>query len=320
MKIVVLDGFTLNPGDLSWQTLKEIGEAMIYDRTENVPDQIVAAIGDAEIIFTNKTVLNKEVLKRIPKVKYIGVLATGYNVVDVKIASKLGITVTNVPGYSTNAVAQMAFALLLELTNRVGAYCVAVKSGEWIRSVDFSFSKGSMVELYGKNIGIIGFGQIGKAVAKIAQAYGMNVLVNTNTISSELETESLRFVNRDELFQKSDVISLHCPLTEKTRGIICKESIGIMKKGVLIINTARGELIVEEDLAQALNNGQIAGAAVDVISAEPMKKDNPLLSAKNCIITPHVAWATKASRERLMQTAVENLKSFLKGKPVHVVK
>ncbi len=319
MKIVVLDGFTLNPGDLSWDGLKKLGDVVIYNRTEKNTEQIVKAIDKAEIIFTNKTVLDKEVLEQTPFVKYIGVLATGYNVVDVKTAAKMGMVVTNVPGYSTNAVAQMTFALLMELTNRVGEYCIAVKSGEWIRSVDFSFSKGSITELYGKNLGIIGFGQIGRAVAKIGQAYGMKVLVNSNRKFPEMETDSLRFVNQQELFKSSDVISLHCPLTEKTKGIINKDSINTMKEGVFLINTARGELIVEEDLKEALNSGKVGGAALDVISAEPMKNENPLLNAKNCILTPHIAWATKASRERLMLTAVGNLEAFLEGKPVHVV-
>jgi len=319
MKIVVLDGYTLNPGDLSWEDLNKLGEVVIYDRTEKNTEHIAKAIGKAEIIFTNKTVLDKKVLEQVPFVKYIGVLATGYNVVDIKTAAEMGMVVTNVPGYSTNAVAQMTFALLMELTNRVGEYCIAVKSGEWIRSVDFSFSKGPITELYNKNFGIIGFGQIGRAVAKIAQAYGMKVLVNSNRKFPEMETDSLSFVSREELFKSSDVISLHCPLTEKTKGIINKDSINTMKEGVFLINTARGELIVEEDLKEALNSEKVGGAALDVISAEPMKKENPLLDAKNCIITPHIAWATKASRERLMHTAVDNLKAFLKGNPVNVV-
>lgn len=319
MKIVVLDGYTLNPGDLSWDNLKNLGDVTIYERTEKSTEKIIRAIDGAEIIFTNKTILDEDVLKQVPSVKYIGVLATGYNVVDVKTAANMNMLVTNVPGYSTNAVAQMTFALLLELTNRAGAYCIDVKSGEWIRSVDFSFTKGSLIELYGKKIGIIGFGQIGRAVAKIAQAFGMKVLVKSNRKFPEMETDNLRFTDLDELFADSDVISLHCPLTEKTKGIINKESINKMKEGVLLINTARGELIDESDVTKALNSGRIGGAALDVVSAEPMKKDNPLLDAKNCIITPHIAWATKAARERLMSTAVNNLKAFLEGNPVNVV-
>jgi glycerate dehydrogenase len=320
MKIVVLDGYTLNPGDLSWKALQELGEVSLFDRTPNNTSSIVSAVGEAEIIFTNKTVLSKEVLMQIPSVKYIGVLATGYNVVDMKTANEMGITVTNVPGYSTNAVAQMTFALLMELTNKVGRYCISVRSGDWIRSIDFSYNKGSIMELHGKYLGIVGFGQIGRAVAEIAQAFGMKVLVHSNRKFPEKETDCLRFTDPEELFRTSDVISLHCPLTEKTKGIINKDSINTMKDGVLLVNTARGELIVETDLTEALNSGKVGGAALDVISSEPMKKENPLLNAKNCIITPHIAWATKASRERLMNTAVDNLRAFLKGSPVHIVK
>lgn len=319
MKIVILDGYTLNPGDLSWEGLQKVGNVIIYDRTENEVDKILNAIDDAEIIFTNKTILNKEVLEKAPNIKYIGVLATGYNVVDIATAKELGITVTNVPGYSTNAVAQMTFALLLELTNQVGIHNNAVHAGEWSNSLDFCFSKTPLIELSNKTIGIIGFGQIGSATAKIAQAFGMKVLVNSNRSFPELETETLQFIDLDTLFAQSDVISLHCPLTEKTERIINKSSIERMKKGVMIINTARGALIVEEDLKNALNSGKVGGAAIDVASVEPMSKENPLFQAKNCVITPHIAWAPKEARKRLMKIATHNLKAFLNGDPMNVV-
>ncbi len=319
MKIVILDGYTLNPGDLSWEGLQKVGNVIIYDRTENEVDKILNAIDDAEIIFTNKTILNKEVLEKAPNIKYIGVLATGYNVVDITTAKKLGITVTNVPGYSTNAVAQMTFALLLELTNQVGIHSNAVHAGEWSNSLDFCFSKTPLIELSNKTIGIIGFGQIGSATVKIAQAFGMKVLVNSNRSFPELETETLKFTDLDTLFAQSDVISLHCPLTEKTERIINKSSIERMNKGVIIINTARGALIVEEDLKNALNSGKVGGAAIDVASVEPMPKENPLFQAKNCVITPHIAWAPKEARKRLMKIATHNLKAFLNGDPMHVV-
>ena len=320
MKIVVLDGFTLNPGDLSWEELKKIGNLTVFDRTENEVDIVVKAIANAEFIFTNKTVLNKEILKKVPNVKYIGVLATGYNVVDIEAANELGITVTNVPAYSTDAVAQFTFALLLELTNQVGIHNTAVKVGEWENSIDFSFTKTPLIELNNKILGIIGFGRIGQAIAKIARAFGMKIVVYSNRQFPELENDSLKFTDIDNLFKQSDVISLHCPLTKKTKGIINKNSIREMKDGVIIINTARGELIVEEDLKNALNSGKIVGAGIDVVSKEPIKKDNPLLQAKNCFITPHIAWASKEARTRLMYNAVRNLEEYLKGNPINVVK
>jgi len=319
MKIVILDGYTLNPGDLSWEEFKKIGDLIVLDRTENSPEKVIEAIGDAEIIFTNKTLLTKDVLGNVPKVKYIGVLATGYNVVDIAIANDLGITVTNVPAYSTDAVAQFTFALILELTNQVGIHHTAVKKGAWVNSIDFSFTKTPLIELNGKTIGIIGFGRIGQATAKIAQAFGMKLMVYSNRKYAELESDSFKNVDLETLFSESDIISLHCPLTEKTEGLINKNSIERMKDGVMIINTSRGPLIVEEDLKNALNSGKIGGAGVDVVSVEPIKKDNPLLQAKNCIITPHIAWAPKEARERLMNIAVTNLEEFLKGKPVNVI-
>lgn len=320
MKIVILDGYTLNPGDLSWKGLEKLGDLKVLDRTVNNSKKVINAIGDAEIIFTNKTIINKEVLERVPNVKYIGVLATGYNVVDIATANNLGITVTNVPAYSTDAVAQFTFALILELTNQVGIHSAAVNDREWVNSIDFCFTKTPLIELNGKTLGIIGFGRIGQTTVKIAQAFGMKVRVFSNRKFPELESESFKNSNLDELLSDSDIISLHCPLTEKTEGIINKNSIKKMKDGVMIINTSRGPLIVEEDLKDALNSGRVAGAAVDVVSFEPIKASNPLIKAKNCIITPHIAWAPKEARERLMNIAVANLEGFLKGKPVNVIK
>ena len=319
MKIVILDGYTLNPGDLNWEGLEKFGNLIVLDRTENSPEKVIEAIGDAEIIFTNKTLITKEVLVNVPKVKYIGVLATGYNVVDITAAHELGITVTNVPAYSTDAVAQFTFALILELTSQVGIHNTAVKGGEWENSIDFSFTKTPFIELNGKTLGIIGFGRIGQATVKIAQAFGMKVMVFSNRKYPELESENFKNSSLDELLAQSDIISLHCPLTDKTEGIINKNSIDKMKEGVMLINTSRGPLIVEEDLKNALNSGKVGGAGIDVVSEEPIKKSNPLLQAKNCIITPHIAWAPKEARTRLMDIATSNLKEFLKGNLVNVV-
>ena len=319
MKIVVLDGFTLNPGDLSWDSLKELGDLSVYDRTEKVASEIIKAIGSAEIVFTNKTPLSEEVLKQVPFVKYIGVLATGYNIVDTTAAKELGIIVTNIPTYGTAAVAQLTFALILELCHHAGDHNAAVKNGDWSRSVDFCFWNTPLIELEGKTLGIIGFGKIGQATAKIAQAFGMSVLFNNTGKTTRLETEACKYATRDELFAESDFISLHCPLLESTQGIINKENISKMKDGAMIINTSRGPLVVEQDLADALNSGKIAAAAVDVVSVEPILTENPLLTAKNCIITPHIAWAPKESRIRLMGTAIENLSAFLNGRPQNIV-
>jgi glycerate dehydrogenase len=319
MKIVILDGYTLNPGDLSWEKLKKFGELTIYDRTEYDNDKIINAIGDAGIIFTNKTPLPKEVLDKVPSLKYIGVLATGYNVVDVDTAKDLGIVVTNVPGYGTTAVAQMTMALLLEMCHHVGEHNRAVKEGEWSKSMDFCFWNYPLIELDGKTMGIIGFGRIGQATAKLAQAFGMNILTSGSSKKPELESSTCKQVDLEELLAKSDVISLHCPLTPETEGIVNASNISKMKHGAMIINTSRGQLIVEQDLKEALDNGKLAGAALDVVSKEPIDKDNPLLDANNCIITPHIAWASKESRDRLLNTALENLEAFLKGSPINVV-
>jgi len=319
MNIVVLDGYTLNPVDLSWDGIRNFGHVTLHDRTGNSADQIIKTIGDAEIVLTNKTPLTGEILKQVPSVKYIGVLATGYNVVDTAAAKKLGIVVTNVPAYSTDSVAQLTFALLLEICHHVGSHSQAVFKGDWSSSVDFCFWNYPLIELSGKTMGIIGFGRIGQTVAKIAQTFGLKVLVNDNNKIPSLENENCKYVSTEVLFAESDIISLHCPLTESNRELINRNSISKMKDGVILINTARGPLINEADLSNALNSGKVGGAAVDVVSVEPIKADNPLLKAKNCIITPHIAWAPKEARIRLMDIAVENLRAFLAGKPRNVV-
>ncbi|WP_343330162.1 D-2-hydroxyacid dehydrogenase [Polaribacter staleyi] len=319
MNLVVLDGFTLNPGDLSWDGLKQFGDLKVYDRTAFDTETIVKYIGNATVVFTNKTPLTKSVLEKIPTLKYIGVLATGYNVVDVEYAKEQGITVTNIPAYSTRSVAQFTIGLLLEMCHNIGKHNAAVQNGEWLTSLDFTFSKSPLIELVGKTIGIIGFGEIGQATAKLAAAFGLNILVHSRTKYPELETETCQYVSLETLFKKADIISLHCPLTESTTGIINKTTIDKMKDGVFIINTSRGGLIIEEDLRDALNSGKVASAAVDVISTEPMLANNPLLNAKNCIITPHIAWAPKEARTRLMQTAVNNLDAFINGNPINVI-
>ena len=317
MKIVVLDGYTLNPGDLSWDGFKALGDVVVYDRTS--ADQTAERIGDADIVITNKTVIDQDVLDACPTVKYIGVLATGYNVVDIVAAKNRGIPVTNVPAYGTRAVSQFAIALLLEICHHIGEHSQTVRAGDWTQSLDFCYWNHPLIELAGKTIGIIGFGRIGQQTATIAQALGMKVLAHANHRKTELESETLQYADLDVLFAKADIISLHCPLFESTKGIINKDSIGKMKDGVIIINTSRGPLIVEEDLADALNSGKVHAAAVDVVSAEPISADNPLLQAKNCIITPHIAWAPQESRVRLLNIAVDNLKSFLTNAPVNVV-
>ncbi len=319
MNIVVLDGYTLNPGDLSWDGIKQFGNLTVYDRTNNNIDSIVRNIGCAEVVFTNKTPLSGEVLVKVPSVKYIGVLATGYNVVDVASAKELGITVTNIPAYGTTAVAQFTFALILELCHHVGAHSEAVKKGAWARSLDFCLWDYPLIELAGKTIGLIGFGRIGQATAGIAQSFGLKVLAYDTYRDHDLENENCKYVSLDVLFRESDIVSLHCPLLESTREIINKNSLAQMKDGVLIINTARGQLINESDLCNALNSGKVGGAALDVVSEEPIKEDNPMLRARNCFITPHIAWAPIESRSRLMDIAVNNLRAFLKGEPINLI-
>ena len=315
MNIVVLDGFALNPGDLSWDAIKQFGNCTIYDRTP--PELTFERAKNAEVIFTNKVLLDTELLEKLPKLKFIGVLATGYNVVDVEAAGKAGIVVTNIPSYSTDSVAQMVFSHILNFAQNVAVHAKSVKSGDWANSIDFAYWKTPQVEIAGKTLGIIGFGQIGQAVAKIGLAFGMNVIFNNR---SKKQTDlNARQVDLDLLLSESDFISINCPLTSDNKGFINSASMGKMKKSAFLINTGRGQLINEQDLADALNSGKIAGAGLDVLSSEPPAKDNPLQTAKNCTITPHIAWATFEARTRLMNIACGNLKSFIEGKPKNVV-
>ena len=317
MKIVVLDGYTLNPGDISWEGMEAFGKVTVYDRTK--AEEVVERIGDAEVVYTNKTPITKETMDACPGMKFIGVLATGYNIVDVAAAKEKGIPVSNIPTYGTAAVSQFAIALLLELCHHIGEHSDAVKAGEWTSNPDWCFWKYPLVELAGKNMGIIGFGRIGQDTGKIAQALGMKVLAYDAFKRPELESDTCKYVDLDTLLAQSDVISLHCPLFPDTEGIINKDTIAKMKDGVMIINDSRGPLIVEQDLRDALDSGKVAGAALDVVSTEPIQMDNPLLGAKNVILTPHIAWAPKESRQRLMDIAVDNLKCYVDGKPQNVV-
>ena len=311
MKIVVLDGYTENPGDLSWGGLEALGEVAVYDRTP--AEQVLARVGDAEIVYTNKTVLSRAQIEAMPRLRFIGVLATGYNVVDVQAAREKGVAVCNIPTYGTDAVAQFVFALLLELCHHVAHHNEAVQQGRWTSCADFCFWDHPLIELSGKTMGIIGYGRIGRRVGEIARALGMRV------IAYDTHAQGEELVTLDTLLKESDVISLHCPLFDETRHIVRAETLGKMKHGVMIINTSRGPLVEEHDLRAALQSGQVFGAAVDVVSTEPIQPDNPLLGLPNCLITPHIAWAPKESRERLMNIAVENLRAFLAGKPQNVV-
>ena len=317
MKIVVLDGYTLNPGDLTWDGLKKIGDVTIYDRTPM--DKIIERAAGAEIVYTNKTPLNRDVLNQLPALKFIGVLATGYNVIDTEAAKEKGIIVTNIPGYGTDSVAQMVFALLLELCHHVQYHSDSVMQGKWSQSTDFCYWNYPLIELAGKTMGIIGFGRIGGKVADIASAFGMNIIGNDNFKTDQSHRKNFRWEEVNQLLEESDVVSIHCPLFPETKGLINKESLKKMKNSAFLLNTSRGPIIVEDDLAEALNNDWIAGAGLDVLSVEPPSKDNPLLYAKNCIITPHIAWATKEARTRLMDIAVNNLLAFINRKPVNVV-
>ncbi len=317
MKIVILDGYTENPGDLSWEGFEAIGELKVFDRTKD--DEIISRIGNAEVVIINKTPLDDKVFKACPSIKYIGVLATGFNVVDVNAAKERQIVVTNIPTYGTTAVAQYTFALLLEICHHVWKHNEAVKSGEWARRGDFCFWDYPLIELVGKTFGCIGYGRIGQNAGKIAQCFGMKVIAYDEYQDKSLENENMRYTNLDTLLAQADVISLHCPLLPSTQGIVNKDTISKMKKGVIIINTSRGPLIVEQDLKDGLSEGKVGYAAVDVVSVEPIKDDNPLLTAPNCIITPHIAWAPKESRKRLLDIAVSNLKAYLAGNPVNVV-
>ena len=317
MEIVVLDGYTLNPGDLAWDEIKALGDLKVYDRTSS--DQILDRIGNAEIVYTNKTPLTKEIFENAPNIKFVGVLATGYNVVDIEAAKENDIVVSNIPTYGTRSVAQMVFALLLELCHHVRLHSDAVKNGEWSRSEDFCFWKTPLIELADKVMGIVGLGRIGTQVAEIAASFGMRVLAMDAKIEAGQQRDGIEMVEMDDLLKNADVVSLHCPLFPETQGIINKDSLAKMKDSAFLINTSRGPLVVEEDLTEALDNGVIAGAALDVLSVEPPEENNPLYKAKNCLITPHISWATKEARGRLMHIAATNLEAFIAGKPVNVV-
>ena len=317
MNIVILDGYTLNPGDLSWEGLKKLGLLTAHDRT--APADVVSRSKDADLIFTNKTPVDAAALEQLPKLKYIGVLATGYNIVDIDAAKKRGIIVANVPGYGTSSVVQMTFALLLELTLHVQRHSDSVREGKWSRSIDFCYWDFPLVELAGKTIGIIGLEHIGSKVADVATAFDMKVIGNSRTRTDQSHRKNFRWAEIPDLLETSDVVSIHCPLFPETRGLINKETLALMKKTAFLLNTSRGPIVVDEDLADALNREVIAGAGIDVLSTEPPPAGNPLFTAKNCIITPHISWATKEARARLMDIAVTNLHAFLAGKPVNIV-
>ncbi len=317
MKIVVLDGHTLNPGDIAWDGMKKLGSLTVHERTAEA--DILSRIGEAEAVITNKTPLTRETIAAKPNIKYIGVLATGYNVVDVEAAKERGIPVTNIPTYGTAAVSQYVFALLLEICHHVAHHAKTVADGRWEKSADFCYWDYPLIELAGKTMGIIGFGRIGQAVGRIAEAFGMNVLAFDERWNEALETEKTKYAPLDEVLSKSDVVSLHVPLFDSTKGMINRASIAKMKPGVIVINTSRGPLVVEADMAAALESGKVYHYGTDVVSTEPVLPENPLPRAKNCFVTPHIAWAPKEARTRLMNIAVENLAQFQKGTPVNVV-
>lgn len=316
MKIVVMDGKGVNPGDMSWKQIQQFGELIVYERTTS--EEIIDHVGDAEIVLTNKTVFDEDTIAKLKNVKYIGVLATGYNVVDLKAASKRGIVVTNIPAYSTDSVAQMTFAHILNVTNQVDHYARASRDGEWSRCPDFCYWDKPLVELAGKTIGIIGLGNIGMKVANIALNFGMNVIAYTSKEPKEIPN-GINKASIDNILSDSDIISLHCPLTKQTRELINKDSIAKMKRSVIVVNTGRGPLVNEEDVANAIHNGLIGAYCADVMCSEPPSADNPLFVEQNAYITPHVAWASKEARIRLMDIAEKNIHSFLSGKPINVV-
>lgn len=316
MKIVVLDGYTLNPGDLSWEGITKQGDCIIYDRTPK--ELTVERALDADAVFTNKVILNREIIQQLPKLKFIGVLATGYNVVDVEAASEAGIVVANIPAYSTASVAQMVFSHILNFAQNVGVHARSVAAGEWTASADFAYWKTPQIELAGKTLGIIGFGKIGQEVAKIGSAFGMKIIFTSRSQKEGLAIKATQ-VDLDTLLAESDFISINCPLTPENTGFMNKAAFARMKPTAFLVNTGRGPLVNEQDLADALNAGMIAGAGLDVLSVEPALPDNPLVGAKNCYITPHIAWATFEARSRLMQIAADNLASFLNGTPKNKV-
>lgn len=316
MKIAVMDGHGVNPGDMSWKPFEEIGQITVYPRT--APEEVVAHVGDADIVLTNKTVFNADVISQLPNVKYIGVLATGYNVVDTEAAHRRGIVVTNIPAYSTDSVAQMTFAHILNITNRVGYYAAKNSDGEWSRCPDFCYWDTPLTDLSGKTIGIVGLGHIGSKVARLAQDFGMDVFAYTSKNAADLPA-GINKTTLDGLLGISDIITLHCPLTPSTRELINKESIKKMRRGAILINTGRGPLVNEADVAEALQKGQLGAYGADVMCSEPPAADNPLFAQPNAYITPHIGWATVEARERLMAIAVNNLKAFVSGNPVNVV-
>lgn len=313
MKLVILDGHAVNPGDLPWDDFKNLVDITVYERSQ--PEEVISRIGDADAVFLNKINITKEILDACPNLKYIGVLATGYNVIDLDAARSHNITVTNIPSYSTDSVAQHVFSFILNFTNQVSLHNASVQNGDWIRCPDFCYWNAPLTELKGKTLGIFGYGNIGKRVSEIAKVFGMNVICTTRTPKENMPP----MVSFEELLSKSDFVSLHAPLTDKTKNIINKDTLSLMKKSAYLINTARGGFVVEKDLAECLKKGQIAGYAADVLLEEPMSKDNPLLNAPNCVITPHIAWAPLETRKRLQEIALNNLKAFISGKPVNVV-
>jgi glycerate dehydrogenase len=313
MKLVILDGHAVNPGDLPWDDFKNLADITVYERSK--PEEVISRIGDADAVFLNKINITKEILDACPNLKYIGVLATGYNVIDLDAARSHNITVTNIPSYSTDSVAQHVFSFILNFTNQVSLHNASVQNGDWIRCPDFCYWNAPLTELKGKTLGIFGYGNIGKRVSEIAKVFGMNIICSTRTPKENMPP----MVSFEELLSKSDFVSLHAPLTDKTKNIINKDTLSLMKKSAYLINTARGGFVVEKDLAECLKKGQIAGYAADVLLEEPMSKDNPLLNAPNCVITPHIAWAPLETRKRLQEIALNNLKAFISGKPVNVV-
>ncbi|QJW91905.1 D-2-hydroxyacid dehydrogenase [Spirosoma taeanense] len=316
MKIVFADAFTLNPGDLDWEPIRSLGDVTFYDRTS--PKQLVERLQDAEIVLVNKVKLNRETISQLSRLRYIGVVATGYDIVDVAAARERGILVTNVRGYSSDSVAQLTFALLLELTYHVGRHAASVHAGEWVASPDFSYAKSPLVELAGKTLGLVGYGDIGRKVADIGKAFGMRVLVNRRH-PAQMSDLGVTLVDQPTLFAQSDVVSLHTPATPDTIGFVNRDLLIRMKPTAYLINTSRGSLLNEADVADALNNGHLAGAGIDVLSIEPPKADNPLLTAKNCLITPHIAWASHEARQRLMNEVADNVRAFIEGKPKNIV-
>lgn len=316
MQIVVLDGYALNPGDLSWDGLRKLGDCTIFDRSR--PEEIFERIKNADVIITNKAIINKQLIEQLPKLKYIGVTATGYNVVDVRVASQKGIVITNIPAYSTDSVAQLVFSHILNVVNRVEMHTTSVRSGDWASNPDFAYWRSPQTELAGKTLGIIGFGRIGRKVAQIGQAFGMKILFNNRSKVNDKPVGTSQKI-MEEVFAESDVISINCPLTAENSEFVNRSLISLMKSSAILVNTGRGGLINEVDLADALNSGIIGAACLDVLSTEPPQPDNPLLTAKNCFITPHIAWATAEARNRLMNITVANLEKFLAGAPQNVV-